>query len=141
MKKILIVLFALLLMLTAGCGSGDDGDGDANKSTGSVTIGDYELPVYPNATVVSETGMSASYNTDAGPDEVRAWFDETMADEGWDSNQEWYEMGEQMQRIFFQGEPLENPDFGDRNVIIGVGPSDDGGSFITIAPILNRYQG
>ncbi len=144
MKKVLIVFFTLLLALAAGCGgdngeNGDNGGGDA--AAGRVAIGEYDLPVYPGAETVSETGMNASYTTSEGPDAVRAWYDEAMTSEGWQANQDWYDMDEQKQRIFFKGEPQENPDFGEQNVIIGVGPNEGNGSIITIAPILNRYEG
>lgn len=142
MKRFLIVFIALLLALAAGCGSEDNGDESGGGAAADrVVIGEYELPVYPGAEADMETGMSASYKTDAGPDEVRDWYDETMIAEGWASNQNWYDMEAQMQKIYFQGEPLENPDFGEKNVIIGVGPNEGGGSIITIAPIINRYQG
>ncbi len=138
MKKLVILLLMIMLLSAIGCG-GDDGG--AGQATDRVVIGDYDLPVYPGATTEAEVGMSATYTTGDEPDKVKSWYDEAMREEDWSTNQEWSDLQGAQQKIFFQGEQLENPDFGDRNVIITIGPNEGGGSSITLAPILNRYQG
>jgi hypothetical protein len=142
MRKTVFLIMGLMaaLLLLAGCG-GSEGGGPGGASSERTVIGDYDLPIYPGGTIDQELGMSTTFTTDAGVEEVESWYDQTMEEEGWRSNQEWSDFGGQDQKIFFQGEQLANPDFGDRNVIVGVGPNGDGGVLVSLAPILNRYQG
>ncbi len=137
MKRVLpIVAMVVLALLLAGCGS------EAEVTVERVVIGDYDLPVYPGAAADQVLETNASYTTGDGVEEVKAWYDRVMADEGWQTNQQWNGSGgQQEQKIFFQGDRKDNPDYGERNVIIGVGTTGGGATLISLMPILNPYRG
>ena len=144
MKKVLLIITPILLfVLLAGCGGTSSGgiSSGGQATIARTLIGDYDLPLYPGAVIGQELGVSTTYTVDAKIAEVESWYDKTMSKEGWKSNQQWSDFGGQDQKTFFQGKQLENPDFGDRNVIIGVGTNSKGTTQVALSPILNRYEG
>jgi len=129
-------------MMLVGCNKGRRATA-AKTSTpiqdDHVTLNGTEYPLHPGSTLFQDLKISMAYRVEAEPSNVRAWYDEQMAAEGWEPLADWIDFGGSHQKDFRRGERLPNSQFGEYMVKIGVAPHKKGGTHLMILPIINKY--
>lgn len=100
MKKILASL--LIVLALSGCGSSElapedqvqlddfDTTNENSKATGGTTVvNNVVVPLLPSAAPLQNMGVMATFLTDESVEDVKAWYDEKMGDNGYTFIAEW----------------------------------------------------
>jgi len=144
MKKFLTSCTVLYLALSLGaCGDTPNptkSQSASQNDSSSVTLGNISYPVYPGAILLHKLANSASYRIPATPSDVKGWYDNTMAAEGWRNGTDWIHFGKQFQKDFLKGKSLGSPRFAEKMVKVGIGADKKGGTHLMIMPIVTRYR-